>query len=132
MKFLLESRGWMLALCVASCVGLAGCDTAPSTTDAQASATAGHDAHDHEHAEHADDEAAHEHGAWWCAEHGVPEAECAQCDKSLVAKFKETGDWCDKHNRPDSQCFICHPENFEKFAARYEAKYGEKPKMPTE
>ena len=41
-------------------------------------------------------------------------------------------DWCEKHNRPDSQCFVCHPENFEKFAARYEAKFGEQPPKPTE
>lgn len=81
--------------------------------------------------EHAQEDG-HDHGGWWCAEHGVPEEECALCDKSLVAKFKEAGDWCDKHNRPDSQCFICHPENFDKFAARYEAKFGEKPKMPVE
>jgi hypothetical protein len=74
----------------------------------------------------------HEHGEWWCAEHGVPEEDCALCDKSLVAKFKDAGDWCDEHNRPDSHCFICHPENFEKFAALYEAKYGARPKMPSE
>ncbi|MGN6547384.1 MAG: RND transporter [Aureliella sp.] len=130
MKFLLESHAWMLAMCLAAFVGLTGCDSATKTGDAQANATAAHDEHDH--ADHDHNEEAHEHGEWWCAEHGVPEEECAQCDKSLVAKFKEAGDWCDKHNRPDSQCFICHPENFEKFAARYEAKYGEKPKMPTE
>jgi hypothetical protein len=128
MKFLLKSRAWMLAMCLTGLFGLAGCDTAPPAGGGQASAAASHDEHDH--ADH--DEAAHAHGEWWCAEHGVPEEECAQCDKSLVAKFKEAGDWCDKHNRPDSQCFICHPENFEKFAARYEAKFGEKPKMPTE
>ena len=34
----------------------------------------------------------HSHGGWWCPEHGVPEEECAQCDKSLVAKFKAAGD----------------------------------------
>ena len=38
----------------------------------------------------------------------------------------------DEHDRPDSQCFECHPENFEKFAARYEAKFGEQPPKPTE
>jgi hypothetical protein len=71
------------------------------------------------------------HGEWWCGEHGVPEEECAQCDASLVAGFKEKGDWCDEHNRPDSQCFICHPENKAKFAAKYEAKYNAKPPEPT-
>ena len=36
----------------------------------------------------------HSHDGWWCVEHGVPEEECALCDTSLVAKFKEAGDWC--------------------------------------
>src|SRR5262245_29742775 len=71
-----------------------------------------------------------EHGEWWCGGHGVPEEECAQCDTSLVAKFKEKGDWCKEHDRPESQCFLCDPSRFDKFAARYEAKYGKKPPMP--
>lgn len=72
------------------------------------------------------------HGGWWCVEHGVPEEECALCDKSLVSKFKEDNDWCDEHDRPESQCFICGPKRFEKFAAVYEAKTGQKPPQPTE
>lgn len=72
------------------------------------------------------------HGGWWCVEHGVPEAECARCDKSLVAKFKESGDWCKEHDRPESQCFICGPKRFEKFAAVYEAKTGRQPPKPSE
>ncbi len=72
------------------------------------------------------------HGGWWCVEHGVPEEQCALCDKSLVAKFKEDGDWCKEHDRPESQCFICGPKRFEKFAALYEAKTGQKPPQPTE
>lgn len=72
------------------------------------------------------------HGGWWCVEHGVPEEECALCDKSLVAKFKEGGDWCDEHDRPESQCFICSPARFDKFAMRYEAKTGQKPPQPEE
>lgn len=71
-----------------------------------------------------------EHGEWWCGGHGVPEEECAQCDKSLVAKFKEKGDWCNEHDRPESQCFLCDASRFDKFAARYEAKYGKRPPMP--
>jgi len=70
--------------------------------------------------------AAHSHG-WWCGEHGVPEEECGQCDSKLAAKLQKDGDWCDEHRRPDSQCFVCHPELEAKFAARYEAKYGEPP-----
>ena len=72
------------------------------------------------------------HGGWWCVEHGVPEEECALCDKSLVAKFKQDGDWCKEHDRPESQCFICGPKRFEKFAARYEAKTGQQPPQPIE
>src|SRR5262249_15633721 len=74
--------------------------------------------------------AGHTHEGWWCAEHGVPEEVCAQCDTKLIADFKAKGDWCEKHNRPDSQCFICHPEKETEFAALYEAKYGEKPPKP--
>lgn len=72
------------------------------------------------------------HAGWWCVEHGVPEEECALCDTSLVADFKAKGDWCDEHQRPESQCFTCDPKRFERFAARYEAKFGEQPPQPTE
>ncbi len=75
---------------------------------------------------------ANEHAGWWCSEHGVPEEECARCDSSLVAGFKEKGDWCEEHARPESQCFKCDPKRFDKFAARYEAKTGKKPSTPTE
>jgi hypothetical protein len=72
-------------------------------------------------------EAGHSHAGWWCTEHGVPEGECGQCDPKLAAQFQKDGDWCKEHDRPDSQCFVCHPEHEAKFAAKYEAKYGEKP-----
>jgi hypothetical protein len=64
---------------------------------------------------------------WWCKEHGVPEGICALCSAEVAADFKKKGDWCKEHSRPESQCFICHPEFAEKFAARYEAKFGQKP-----
>ncbi|HZN36012.1 MAG TPA: RND transporter [Pirellulaceae bacterium] len=74
----------------------------------------------------------HSHDGWWCAEHGIPEGECAQCNAKLAAEFQKNGDWCEKHNRPDSQCFICHPEHAARFALKYEAKYGHQPpKTPT-
>lgn len=76
-------------------------------------------------------ESEHEHGEWWCDEHGVPEEICAQCSTELSADFKAKGDWCAKHDRPDSQCFICHPEKEAEFAALYEAKYGKKPPKPS-
>lgn len=87
-----------------------------------------HAGHDHAEGEHA----SHDHSGWWCNEHGVPEEECPLCKTSLVADFKAKGDWCDEHNRPESQCFTCNPDNFAKFAARYEAKFGEQPPQPTE
>lgn len=77
-------------------------------------------------------EGEHDHSGWWCAEHGVPEGVCTRCDATLVAEFKDKGDWCEEHDLPDSQCFVCHPEHEAKFAAQYEAKYGEQPPKPTE
>ncbi len=100
-------------------MALTGCgssDTAPASGTAVAPE------------EHAD----HDHSAWWCVEHGVPEEVCALCDTSLVADFKAKEDWCEEHDRPESQCFACDPTRFERFAARYEAKYGEAPPQPTE
>jgi len=74
----------------------------------------------------------HSHEAWWCAEHGVPEEVCGQCNTKLAADFQKKGDWCKEHDRPDSQCFKCHPEFASRFAAQYEAKYGSQPPQPTE
>ena len=71
----------------------------------------------------------HDHGGWWCVEHGVPEGVCARCNSKVAADFQKKGDWCE-HNRPDSQCFFCHPELEQKFAAQYEAKFGSKPPAP--
>lgn len=53
----------------------------------------------------------------WCAEHGVPEAVCTRCNKSLIAGFKQKGDWCDKHDLPKSQCIECDPSLKSKFEA---------------
>lgn len=69
---------------------------------------------------------------WWCKEHGVPEEICALCSSKLAGDFKKKGDWCKEHDRPESQCFKCHPNLEAKFAAQYEAKYGQKPPKPTE
>ncbi len=70
---------------------------------------------------------AHEHGDWWCGEHGVPEEICSQCDPKVAAACKKKGDWCKEHDRADSQCFKCHPKLKEKYAALYRAKYGKEP-----
>lgn len=69
----------------------------------------------------------HEHGDWWCAEHGVPEDVCSQCSPKVAAQCKKKGDWCKEHDRAMSQCFVCHPEYKEKFAAKFRAKYGKEP-----
>ena len=72
----------------------------------------------------------HDHSGWWCNEHGVPEEECGLCNAKLAAQFQKKGDWCKEHDRPDSQCFVCHPEKETQYAAKYAAKYGEKPPKP--
>jgi hypothetical protein len=71
------------------------------------------------------------HGAEFCAEHSIAEAQCPWCDKSLVSKlgtcpehqvpealcsrcniklipgFKAENDWCAGHDLPESQCAKC-------------------------
>lgn len=118
MKFKLT--GSLVLLAAMSGLFITGCGKAKTETpETQVAANEG--GHDHD-----GDEGA-EHGEWWCDEHGVPEEECTQCDSSLAAAFKKKGDWCEKHDRPNSHCFVCKPELADKFAARYEAKYGKKP-----
>src|SRR3954466_9023002 len=74
---------------------------------------------------------AHDHGGWWCDEHGVPEAECSMCSAKAAAEFKKKGDWCNEHDRAKSQCSLCDPKLKEKYAAQYRAKEGKEP-PPTE
>lgn len=126
----MNAKFWSLGLILTAMVAmpaLVGCNNEPTPV---ATEEVGHEDHDHGPGEH--DSAAHDHSGWWCNEHGVPEEECPLCDTTLVSTFKAKGDWCDEHNRPDSQCFTCNPDNFEAFAARYEAKFGEQPPKPTE
>ncbi|WP_417377411.1 RND transporter [Gimesia maris] len=124
MNWMLSFKGLSLGLAAVLTFAVAGCSESGTGT-AESGTVAGHDDHGDEH-EHGD---GHAHGqdGWWCAEHGVPEKICAQCDKSMTAEFKAKGDWCDEHNRPASQCFICSPELGDKFIAQYEAKEGHKP-----
>ncbi len=116
MNWMMKQKSWTLGLIAILAVGVMGCSKSVTTPEQADSAT---------------QEVDHSHGGWWCIEHGVPESECALCDKSLVAKFKEDGDWCEEHNRPESQCFICSPQRADKFIAQYEAKTGHKPPEPT-
>ena len=90
-----------------------------------------HDEEGHDH-EHEYREEGHNLHGFWCAEHGIPEEICAQCNTKLAAVFQKKGDWCEEHKRPDSQCFIHHPELEEKFIAQYEVKFGKKPPARTE
>lgn len=77
-------------------------------------------------------EEGHDHGGWWCTEHGVPEEDCSLCSSTAADAFKAKGDWCKEHNRAESQCFHCDPSRAEKFAKLYEAKFGSKPPEATE
>ncbi len=86
-----------------------------------------HEGHDHAGHDHAKAGDGHDHSGWWCPEHAVPEEMCGLCDPKIAEKMKAEGDWCKEHDRPDSQCFVCHPEYEARFAALYEAKYGELP-----
>lgn len=45
-----------------------------------------------------------------CAEHGVLEAICTQCNPKLIPVFKAKGDWCEEHGFPMSVCPVHHPE----------------------
>ena len=104
-------------------IAVVGCGQNAETEDSPKASVPSNKAHDH---------AAHDHGGWWCTEHGIPEEDCSMCSSKAAAKFKEKGDWCEKHSRAKSQCFICDPLRAEKYAKLYEAKFGEKPPKPTE
>ena len=43
----------------------------------------------------------------WCAEHGVPESQCVECDPALLPRPKAHG-WCKTHGVSD--CPLCNPE----------------------
>jgi hypothetical protein len=129
MTFTGKMTGTLLVLIATALISLSGCgnqanDSSQTGGNSSEKNVASHEGHDHEEGEHKHE---HKHGEWWCSEHAVPEEECTRCDSSLTSAFKKKGDWCEKHKLPDSQCFICNPKLEEKFIARYEAKFGEKP-----
>jgi len=119
MQWNMSVRALSLGVLATAAIMLAGCSNSETSSEGAAQSPAVNNVD-------------HSHGGWWCVEHGVPEEECALCDKSLVAKFKEEGDWCEEHSRPESHCFLCGPARFDKFATRYEVKTGHKPPKPTE
>lgn len=143
MKSMAGSFTFIIGLTMASALWLSGCgkpagpiDGGPVAVESQ-----GHhagDGHDHgndahsEHDGHDHGSEGHTHSGWWCGEHGIPEAECSMCSAKVAAEFQRQGDWCQEHDRAESQCFVCHPENKEKYAAKYRAKYGKEPPAVTD
>lgn len=100
-----------------------GCGSSNSSaTQSKNKAVVAKDNHDQE-----TEAKAHDHSGWWCAEHGVPEGVCSQCNAKVAADFQKKSDWCADHNRAKSQCFLCDPALKEKFAAQYRAKEGKEP-----
>ena len=74
----------------------------------------------------------HDLNGYWCVEHGIPEEECSLCSAEKAAEFKALGDWCEEHDRAESQCFKCDPSRYDRFAAKYRAKFGKEPPRPPE
>ena len=127
MKRMMKMRRMgLFSVLVAFAVAAVGCKQ--SSDNGSGGDTSNVSAVDNGHA----DADGHDHGGWWCVEHGVPEEDCSICSSDAAAKFKEKGDWCDEHNRAESQCFECDPARAEKFARLYEAKFGHKPPAPKE
>jgi hypothetical protein len=131
MKFVSLPGALPLALAAVVAVVTGGCGQAENQGDqgkgqlSSRNVKATHDADGKK-----DDTKGHDHGGWWCAEHGVPEAECLMCLKT-EAELKKKGDWCAQHERARSQCFLCDPKLKEKYAAIYRDKEGKEP-PPTE
>ena len=132
----LLKKNLLLTCLIAASYGIAGCGEAAPPKQVAKTEHADHPGHKdgdeadgHDHGKEGKD-GKHDHSGWWCDEHGVPEAECGQCNAKVAADFKKKGDWCKEHDRPDSQCFICHPEKLDEYAAKYEAKLGKKPPKP--
>jgi len=105
---------------------LTGCGQQPSDQGAAQVAAESHEGHSHAEGD------SHDHGGWWCVEHGVPEEECSMCSAKAADACKAKGDWCEEHNRAESQCFKCDPSRAEKFAKLYAAKFGHQPPQPIE
>ncbi len=110
-------RTWMSLALVLGVLVLAGCGATPTTASKPK-----------DNASKEDDT---RHAGWWCAEHGVPEAECSMCSQAVFKKLKPD-EICPKHpDRAKEQCFICNPDLWPKYVAKYQAKYG-KDKQPPE
>lgn len=121
----------LFAVTMGSALIAMGCGPTASTTQNEKSpTTAKEKAKPEAKTEKTDDHAkgdAQDHSGWWCAEHGIPEAECSMCSAKVARRCKAKGDWCHDHDRAKSQCFICDPKLKEKYAAVYRAKEGKEP-----
>lgn len=126
----LLKKNLLVTCLIAASYGLVGCGQNAAPPQVVKTDHAEHPGHKDGDENHDNEKAGHSHDSWWCDEHGVPEAECAQCSSKITADFVKKGDWCQEHDRPDSQCFISHPEKLEEYAAKYEAKLGKKPPKP--
>lgn len=127
MSTVLSKRIAMFGLLLSVAVIATGCGQQASDDSSAQVSEASHEDHDAE--AHGD---GHEHGGWWCTEHGVPEEECSLCSSKAATAFKAKGDWCEEHNRAESQCFKCDPARAKKFAKLYVAKFGKQPPKPEE
>jgi hypothetical protein len=115
-----------LAFAAIALSALAGCGQQVGDKEMTEVVAHSHDGHNHAEGN------GHDHGGWWCVEHGVPEEECSMCSAKAADAFKAKGDWCEQHNRAASQCFVCDPSRADKFAKLYTAKFGHEPPKPTE
>ena len=123
---LFNLAGITLVFAAIEAIALSGCGQQASALGTTQVATEAHEGHGHAEGNE------HDHGGWWCVEHGIPEEQCSMCSAKAADEFKAKGDWCEEHNRAESQCFKCDPSRAEKFAKLYEAKFGHAPPEPTD
>lgn len=128
------SKHLWVGIMAAVAVWLSGCGQANQAEKKEKARTVAHGGHDHDGHDHGDHKHGHhDHSGWWCAEHGVPEAECSLCSTKVAKVFKDRGEWCELHDRAKPQCFLCDPKLKEAYAARYRAREGkDPPPMPEE
>ena len=127
-------RGSLLLMAALGLVAL-GCGSTPTSTPGKDTPQPNKDAKDNQANKDAKDAKdkgtkAQDHSGWWCAEHGVPEAECSMCS-TKVFKALKPDEICPKHpDRAKAQCFICNPDLWPKYVAVYKAKHGQDKEPP--
>ena len=115
----------MFAILIGFALVAVGCGPTASTTQKPKSPPGNEKADPEVKAENADAHAkgdAHDHSGWWCAEHGIPEAECSICSSRLRgSKAKGTGATITTGRKP---VLHCDPK-LKKFAA-HRSKEGKR------